>query len=643
MKSLFRLFARRQSAAAPPVAVPDAEVETLLQQGSALEQRGDIDGARALYQQAAERMPKNARVQLELGNTQFMLGRSSDAIASYRRCLELQPGNVDAHLNLGAVMLARQDALRAEQSYRDALALRPDSADAWAGLGCALEAKGAPASDAFERALALNPAHAGAAARLAQSLRARGQAHAALRVLDMAARANPSSRLIVRTRAELDGGIGNYESAIAGYRRLLEQDVHDAAAWSNLLWTLNFLPQIGAGEVLTEHVKFGDCMAASVGAAAIETSPAWPRKLRIGYVSPDFNRHPVSVFIEPVLREHDRARFEVHCFYDFDSWDEITDTIRRHADRWHDIAGLADEAVAEKIAVNEIDVLIDLAGHSAHNRMRLFALKPAPLQFSWLGYLCTTGLRTIDYRLCDRHTDPAGLAEQWQVEKPAWLPHSQWCYQPQVPLPDPGPLPLLRNGYCTFGSFNQESKLSEVALGAWARVLAAIPRSRMRVVGVSCDAVAERILACFGACGVAPERVDIVGRIAIDEYFASYRDVDIALDTFPYNGATTSCDALIMGVPVATVFGERSIARGGMSLLSTIGLDDWIAASPAALAELLQRQIADPARLVALRAQLPQRMRGSALMDAAGFTRDLERVLTEAWLDHLRVRAPNRS
>jgi predicted O-linked N-acetylglucosamine transferase (SPINDLY family) len=262
--------------------------------------------------------------------------------------------------------------------------------------------------------------------------------------------------------------------------------------------------------------------------------------------------------------------------------------------------------------------------------MRVFAAKTAPLQFTWLGYLCTTGLSTMDFRLCDAHTDPPEIAERWQVERPARLPDSQWCFNPQVALPDPSPLPMRKNGYWKFGSFNQESKLNTATLDAWAGALAAIPNSRLRIIGVTCDIVEERIRRSFDAAGIAADRVELVGRIPIEAYFAAYGDVDIALDSFPYNGATTTCDALVMGVPVATVAGERAIARGGVSLLSTLGMSEWIASSPAELPELLRRNTENPDALSALRGSLRERMRASALMDGPRFARNIEAIFRRA-------------
>jgi predicted O-linked N-acetylglucosamine transferase (SPINDLY family) len=346
--------------------------------------------------------------------------------------------------------------------------------------------------------------------------------------------------------------------------------------------------------------------------------------LKIGYVSADFRGHPVSCFIESLLRHHDRHRFEVHCFYSFPVRDVITERLAALVEHWHEIAGLSDEDVARRVRDNGIDILVDLGGHTLHNRLGVFARRPAPVQMTWLGYLCTTGLRAIDYRLCDAYTDPPGEAESWQVETPLRLPHSQWCFQPQVDLPSVSALPWQRNGFWTFGSFNQESKLNVPALRTWAKVLLGIPGSRLRLVGVTCDLVEEMIRGVFAEHEVDASRIDIIGRLPIEQYFPAYAEVDIALDTFPYNGATTTCDALLMGVPVATVAGHRSIARGGVSLLTTMALTDWIAPSADALVDVIAAQVNDPQRLIALRQSLPDRMRASAVMDGAAFAQAVE-------------------
>jgi predicted O-linked N-acetylglucosamine transferase (SPINDLY family) len=339
----------------------------------------------------------------------------------------------------------------------------------------------------------------------------------------------------------------------------------------------------------------------------------------------------MACFIEPVLRLHDRQQFEVHCFYNHPTGDELTRRLAARADHWHDIAELDDESVAQRIRDNGIDLLIDLSGHTVGNRMGVFARKPAPLQFTWLGYLCTTGLATMDYRICDAYTDPLGAPGGPEAEKLARLPHSQWCYQPQAELPLASTLPMLRNGFLTLGSFNHEIKLNEAVIRAWMELLQAVPASRLRIFGVTTDILERRIRDACRALDIAGERVEVCGRVEIERYFALYGEVDVALDTFPFNGGTTTCDALIMGVPTVAVAGARALARGGVSLLSNIGLTNWIADSPREIVDVVKAQIADPHALAQLRAELPARMRASPLMDAPRFTQDLEALYRSAW------------
>lgn len=630
MKFLFR---RRSTDA--PQAVDVEAIDGLIAEGNRLEDGGDAEAARKLYAAAVAQAPESWRAHLNLGNALKALGRLREAVGAYRAAIALHPEFAGAHLNLGTALAAGGNAPAAAESYRKAIALRPDWAEAWFGLACALERvpRGDEAIEAYERALALDPAHAMAAAALAALHTRRGEAHEARRIIDGALARHPADAHVLVAAAELAKQNGDACAAIDAYRKALASNPEDAAVWSAYLFALNFDERIDAGAILAEHRRYGERLASRAGRVRARDPDDPDRRLRIGYVSPDFRRHSVSCFVEPLLRHHDRALVEVHCYYNHAARDDITTRFMGLADGWHDIAGVDDETVARRIADDAIDVLVDLAGHTTANRLGVFARKPAPVQYTWLGYLCTTGLEAIDYRLCDAQTDPPGVAEAWQVETPARLPVAQWCYQPQAQIPEPSPLPRASRGHWTFGSFNQATKLGTEVLNAWADVLAAIPDSRLRIVGVPNAMFEENALAIFAARGVAAERLDLIGRIPIEDYFSSYGEVDIALDSFPYNGATTTCDALLTGVPVATVAGSRSISRGGVSLLRAVGLDDWIAASRGGLVPLLLRQTRDPDALATLRAELPSRMRASPLMDGPRFARDLEAIYREAWVE----------
>lgn len=635
---MLKFLSRRSRSKSPADSKPSvgASIDIssdLILRGNALEDDGDIQGAMLLYEQAIQVDPSSWRAHMNLGNVLRSQGRIEEAVREYDAAVNFNPESAGAHVNLATAMLCLGDVPAAEKHYRTATHIKPDWSEPWFGLGCALERSAPPvaAIDAYQKAIKLDPGQGMAAANLTDLLLKQGDSRIARNMLTRVLKTSPDNPFAWLALANLEAQTGHPDQAITTYRRPALIAPDDFPMRSAYLFALNFAERIDAKTVLSEHLQFGRAIAERVQLLPPRKASSPEKRLRIGYVSPDFRRHSVSCFMDPVLSHHDHDAMEIHCYYDHRDRDEITARFTELADRWTDIAGKSDDEVVQIIRDDGIDILVDLTGHTAGNRLPMFARKPAPLQFTWLGYLCTTGLSAIDYRICDPCTDPPGEAESWQVETPARLPHSQWCYKPQVALPAPSTLPMLRNGFCTFGSFNQARKLNESLLRTWAQVLAAIPESRLFILGVADNAQAQDVRDTFAMFGIREHRLDLIPRMSIDEYFSRYRDVDIALDSFPYTGATTTCDALVMGVPVATIAGDRSISRSGASLLSTLGLSDWIADSHEGLIELLKRQLASPEQLAMLRASLPQRMRDSPLMDGVTFTRELEGIFRDAW------------
>jgi protein O-GlcNAc transferase len=636
LRTLQRLQARRDArlaTAATPAGDARAPLDALLAEGEALEQAGQHEAALRKYREAIALAPASALAQVCAGNMLYAMQHLPEAEVHYRRAIALDPAYGAARLNLGNVLLAQGDGAGAADAYREATRLRPDWAEAWTGLGAALGDDGPQdaAIDAYRRALQIDPAHAGAARNLAQLL-AKDRPAEALAVLEAAlARAADRTELL-GPLADIHGRLGELDTAVRLYREVLAARPDDQAAASTLLFTLTLLPSSTTAALLAEHRQWGERLAASIRPAHPRRAADPRRRLRIGYVSPDFRQHPIAQFMAPVLRHHDPEAVETFCYANHERDDEITEQLRPLCGHWRHVRALDDDALARHIGQDAIDVLVDLAGHTAGHRLLVFARKPAPVQMTWLGYLGTTGLAAMDYRICDRHTDPPGRAEAWQVETPARLPHSQWCYEP-VSAPAASPLPRLARGYWTFGSYNQTVKLNEPLLEAWAALLASVPDSRLRIANVLHAPVRDRFVEIFTQRGIAAGRIVTLGRMPLADYLASHADVDVALDSLPYTGATTTCDALLMGVPVATVAGDRPVARSGVSLMTTLGLTDWIAGSLADLPAVVRRQLADPAALAQLRAELPARMRASKLMDAPAFTRDLEQLYRKAWQD----------
>lgn len=625
LRALARIEARRdRRLAGDSGPAAGISADAYVADGEALERGGDLEGALRIYRDGVSRVPGSALLQVCAGNMLLALGRPVDAAAHYRQAAALDPAYPAARLNLGTAQLRLGQAAEAEASYRLALRLRPDWTEAWVGLACALEATdGDAALEAYRSALAQDPAHAGAAFNAATLLARRGALGEARQILVAALTLAAGHPGLLRALADVERRSGHAARALQLFEQVLAARPDDADAASNRLFTLGLVPGITAAQALAAHRDWG--LRVTQASARLPARP-WPdasRRLRVGYVSPDFRNHPVSLFIAPVLRHHDRERFEVFCYASHARDDAASERLRGLADHWRPIRDLDDDAAAARVAEDGIDLLVDLAGHTAGHRLGVFARQPAPLQLTWLGYLSTTGLPTMQWRLCDAHTDPPGVAEAWQVERPARLPVSAWCYEPALDVAA-SPLPRLTRGHWTFGSFNQVDKLNPPLLAAWARLLAAVPGSRLRIAGVSDPALVAELRAAFSSGGVDGERIQCVPRSNLGDYFAGYAEVDVALDSFPYTGGTTTCDALLAGVPVATVAGQRSLERSGVSLLHAVGLPDWIAPSLDALPDQVLGHLRDPAALARCRASLGARMRASPLMDGPAFTRDLE-------------------
>ncbi len=350
----------------------------------------------------------------------------------------------------------------------------------------------------------------------------------------------------------------------------------------------------------------------------------------MGYVSPDFRDHVVGSNFFPLLREHDQTRFDIFCYANVLSPDAMTRRLEAQCAHWRNIAGCNDQEAAEAIRADRIDILVDLALHTAHNRLPLFARKPAPVQVSYLGYCGTTGLEAIDHRLSDPYLDPPGTDLGCYSERTICLPHCTWCYQPGGPMPEISPLPALRAGFVTFGCRNNFAKVSSLALDLWLEILLAVPRSRL-VLYAPAGACREALLERFVRKNITAERLQFIGKQPWEQFVRSYQAVDIALDPFPYCGWITTCDALWMGVPVISLSGRTAVGRGGCSILSNIGLPELVAQSPQEYVEIAVSLAGDLSRLVELRATLRERMERSPLRDAKAFARDIEAAYRQMW------------
>lgn len=560
--------------------------------------------AEQTYRQILSQQPGHADAMQLLGVVMYQTGRNAEAIDLISRAIEIAPNISDWHSNLGGALRAAGKTTEAVVALRRAVELKPQSAAAHYNLGNALaELRQTQAAiDEFRQSLALRPDSAECWNNLGIALKDRDIAQA----------------------------VECYRKAIA-----VKPDYDDA--WSNLLLGLHYRaddPQ----QIFAEHVEWGRRRMAQVGNAIAprpENRDA-NRRLRIGYVSADFREHSVAYFSASFLREHDHEQFEIFCYDNTKKPDQTSQTLQSFADHWRRIVNVPDEAVVQMIRDDRIDILVDLSGHSGVNRLPVFARKPAPIQVTYLGYPNTTGLPAMDYRLSDSVADPPGMTEAFNVERLVRMPQTAWCYTPSPQAPDVNELPALTSGYVTFASFNNLAKVTPQILGRWAEILLAVPHSRLLIKadGLHDEQTRKIILAPLVSAGVDPVRVELLPRApSTAAHLATYHRCDVALDTFPYHGTTTTCEALWMGLPVIPLLGNMHVARVSASLLTTVGLSELIAESPEHYVKRAIDLANDLPRLAKLRVEMRRRLQSSPLLDSASFTRSLESAYRKMWMD----------
>jgi predicted O-linked N-acetylglucosamine transferase (SPINDLY family) len=430
---------------------------------------------------------------------------------------------------------------------------------------------------------------------------------------------------------------GRVAEAIEAFRRAVDLRPDFGAAHSNLLFALHFDPACSAEQLLAEHRSWAERHADPLtpSQASYANDRTAERRLRIGYVSPDFRQHIVAMLMEPVLARHDRGRFEVVCYSGVPpaEADEMTARMRQLADVWRDTSGTSDEALAQWIRQDRIDVLIDLTLHMRRNRLGALARRPAPVQATFIAYPSTSGMRAMDWAITDVHIDPPGETEAFHSERLARLPDTLWCYARPEPDVEVNDLPAARNGYVTFASLNSFAKVNPPTLELWGRVMAEVPPSRLMVLIAGGEAGNPTLRQRLAASGVPPGRVRLVPTASREQYLRHYHEADVSLDPLHYSGHTTSLDSLYMGVPVVTLPGRHPVSRAGVTYLGNLGLRELIATSPDDYVRIARELGGDLARLSGLRAGLRERMRKSPLMDAATYTRELEKLYRQMWAD----------
>ena len=599
--------------------------------GSALRAAGRKAEAEACFRQALSLRPDYPRALINLGRLLTEAGKSSEAIACLRRAIALAPNDLEALAGLAFLVQGQGALAEAADLYRRAAEIAPGNADIHENIAGLLIAQGraSEGADAFRRAVELKPTGE-RWSRLAGILETEVRFTEAAEVYRRAIACEPDLALPHNGLGNVLAAVGDLDGAIPAYRESIRLSPDYFEARSNLIMTMHSHPDVSAADLLAETRAY----AARVEPRAkpVFANPRDPeRRLRVGYVSADFREHPVGVFLDRVLPAHDPARIEAVLYSDTRFPDDQTARLRAHAG-WREIIHLPHADAARMIAGDGVDILIDLAGHTGYNRLPMFAARAAPVQAAWLGYFGTTGLSAIDHILADAIVLPPG-EEPLFTEAPQQLDAPYLCWSPpQLAMPV-GPLPALANGYVTFGCFNNRSKISTAAIAAWARILTAVEGSRLFLKWLSLgDAGCVRaVVQAFAAHGIGADRLILEGFSDRAGGLAAYNRVDIALDPFPFGGCTTTADTLWMGVPVVTRAGDRWSGRMSQTILTSVGLEDWVAPDVEAYVATAVRLAGDLAALAPVRAGLRRRLEASPFCDGQAFALRLDAAYRSMW------------
>ncbi len=611
-----------------------------------LHDSGLIDDAEKLYRSILRHEPRHFAAAYSLGAV--FLSRNDYAAAEQQLALatSIEPGNPFAQINRG---VALKGLGRLDESLRctdRAIAIHPQFAMAHYNRGNILRElrRFDEAIASYDRAIAIAPDYAEAFNNRGNAVAQLSRFEEALASCDRAIALNPDHAEAFNNRGHMLRDLARIEDAVTSYRRALEIQPDFAVAHSNLLFALNYQDGAAAEQVFAEHLAWEPRHRRATQAHTVAIAADDPeRVLRVGYVSGDLNTHSVAYFFEPVLEARDRNAFHVTCYASSFGDDATTERLRTLSDAWRNIAPLSDDEADALIRSDRIDILVDLSGHTGRNRLSLFARRVAPIQVTYLGYPNTTGLSTMDYRFTDAWADPVGRTDALHTETLVRLDGGFLCYRPPEDAPPVTEPPVLASGRITFGSFNALAKINAALIARWAAILAGVPGSRLMLkTGPLADAEARSsIRSLFARSGIAPERIDLSGWTGnIPTHLARYGDIDIALDTFPYNGTTTTCEALWMGVPVVSQAGQVHASRVGASLLSQIGLDALIASSPEAYVQTAIDLAHDIPRLRDMRSALRARMASSPLMDSARIARAVDSAYRTMWRQHCVALAP---
>lgn len=613
-----------------------SKLQSLLQQAVGLHRGGQLDAAERIYRQVRIAAPRSFDALHLSGLLAYQQGRTPEAVDLLTRAHHLDRKSVACEMRLAVALIAAGRSPEAEAHLRKVVERSPEFHEGWDNLAYCLKTQDrlAEAVACHQRAVALKPDFANGWYNYGLTLSLLGQPEKALPCHERALAADPNFSVARFGRAQALHLSHRLAEAVEEYGRFIAANPKNPEARTCRLFALHHIDGVTREQLFAEHVAYGRLLGPAP-AIELPNTPEPERRLRIAFLSPDLREHSCAYFLEPLLQHLDRDAFEVFLYHDHFRVDAVSARFQALAAQWRNFVGQPATAIEKTIRADAPDILVDLAGHTGStNRLPVLARRLAPVQVTYLGYPNTTGVAAMDYRFTDAIADPEGSADAFATERLVRFAPTAWSYAPPPNSPAPDPAPCARGGPVTFGCFNTPAKLTDATLATWARLLQVAPGSRLLFKGAGLDEAAGRSRAIerLARCGVPMERVDFLGRTATTaDHLACYRRVDIALDTFPYHGTTTTCEALWMGVPVVTRAGDRHVSRVGASLLTAVDHPEWIAADADEYVRIAADLAANPARLREVSGGLRERLQTSPLMDHAGQSARFGAALRACW------------
>ncbi len=600
---------------------------------------GKSDEALARFRKAIKINPNNAEAYNNMGIAFKKLGQTDQAITCFQKAIKLNPKQIEAFNNLGNIYYSQGEIDKAISCYLNVIKIKPDDSNAYFNMGNAfnkLKDKAHEAISLYQKTLEITPKHTSALNNLGNILIANSKVEIGLQYYYKALKINPDD-----PNANYNIGLTYHflcrsKKGLTFLHKALKLNPDFNKAHSNILYYLNFFSDYSHSNYLLESKKWWQIHGIShANSFEHKNHSNYNRPLKIGYVSPNFHQHSVSYFFLPLLIAHNRNKFEIFCYSDSHKSDEVAGRIRDMSDHWISSSSLSDDALTDHIYKNSIDILVDLAGHTGENRMPVFARKPAPIQVNWLGYPNTTGLPVMDYRFTDEIADPEGKSDSDYTETLIRLPNGFLCYSPLLDVPEITNRDDSDASSIKFGSFNNLAKINREVISLWSAILQKIPGSSLvlKTKELMVESTKNRYLDMFLQNKIESNRITMISHVpSHHDHLSLYNDVDICLDPFPYNGTTTTCEALWMGTPVITLCGDRHASRVGADILSRINMHELIAEDEKKYALKAIELANNPSRLAMLRNSLRQRMEESPLCDSKRFAHDIETAFKQIWV-----------